>query len=83
MVDQPGQLRPLGGGTGNDVGEDADRSGPLQPVMLSCRVLVGGGDARVAEDVAGPANDRFRDGFRHGRSAALPGPAAVSLSVPN
>ena len=79
MVNQPGQLRPIGGCAGDDVGEDADRSGPLQPVVLPRRVLVSGGDARVAEDVARPANDRFRDGFRHGHSAALPGPRKLSL----
>ena len=37
----------------------------------------------VAEVVAGPVNDRFRDGFRHGHFAALQGSEAVSLSVPN
>ena len=63
MVDEPGQLRPLGGGAGDDVGEDADGAGLVQPVMLSCGVLVGGGDAGVAEYVARPSNDGFVDGF--------------------
>ena len=58
-------------------------AGLLQPVVLPCCVLIGGGDAGVAEDVARPSNDRFRDGFRHGPSAALPGPGTVSLSVPH
>ena len=60
MVDQPGQLRPLRRCAGDDVGEDADRAGLLQPIVLPRCILVGGGDARVAEDIARPSNDRFR-----------------------
>ena len=62
MIDQPSQPRPVGGPRDN-IGEDADSAGILQPVMLPSGVLVGGGDARVAEDVARPSNDGFADGF--------------------
>ena len=72
MGDQPSQLRPFGRCAGDDVGEDAYCADLLQPVMLGCGVRVGGGEARVAEDVACPSNDGFADGF--GNSiACLPG----------
>ena len=81
MVDQPRKLRPIGRCAGDDVGEDADRAGPLQPVVLPRGVLVGGRDARVAEDVARPSNDRLQDSFLEGCSVASPRPLDISVRL--
>ena len=69
VIDEFGEARALEGLSGNGVGEYADSACLNQAEALGVGILVNGGNAGVAEVIAGSARlglDRFRDRFQVG-----------------